>query len=106
MDLNVSPKFYDYNMMGVPQGWNAFFIRGYADRADHFEAEYEIAKSISKKDRPNVIVYGGGKKIKKMAEEKALVYVEQVMTIKHEEIMNNEGGLPAEEVMNILTDLA
>ena len=23
-DLNVSAKFYDYNLLGIPQGWNAF----------------------------------------------------------------------------------
>ena len=28
VDLNVSSKFFDYNRMGVPDGWNAFATRG------------------------------------------------------------------------------
>lgn len=28
VDLNVSSKFFEYNRMGVPDGWNAFATRG------------------------------------------------------------------------------
>lgn len=81
-DLNVSPKFYDYNRMGIPQGYNAFFTRGYNDRIVQLEEEINIAREISGLDTPNMIIYGGGAKIKEVACRYGLVYVEQYMQAK------------------------
>lgn len=78
-DLNVSPKFYDYNRMGIPDGYNAFFTRGYTDRIDRLEEEIQQAKDISGLECPNLIIYGGGKKVKDVAIAHNLVYVEQFM---------------------------
>ena len=81
-DLNVSQKFYEYNQMGIPDGYNAFFTRGYADRMPLLEAEHAIACKISGKENPNLIVYGGGKAVKEYCAKHSLVYVEQLMTSK------------------------
>lgn len=81
-DLNVSRKFYNYNRMGIPDGYNAFFTRGYADRLEYLKAEHEIAKGISGKDIPNLIIYGGGKAVQEYCAANSLVYVEQLMTNK------------------------
>lgn len=83
-DLNVSHKFYDYNRMGIPAGYDAFCTRGYADRLAGLEAEHQIAREISGKDTPNLIVYGGGKKVKEYCTRHNLLYVEQLMTSKRE----------------------
>ena len=83
-DLNVSQKFYEYNQMGIPNGYNAFFTRGYADRMPLLEAEHEIACKISGKENPNLIVYGGGKAVKEYCAKHSLVYVEQLMTSKRD----------------------
>lgn len=82
-DLNVSRKFYDYNRMGIPDGYNAFFTRGYADRLEYLKAEHQIAKEISGKETPNLIIYGGGKVVQEYCASNSLVYVEQLMTSKH-----------------------
>lgn len=81
-DLNVSRKFYEYNQMGIPEGYNAFFTRGYADRLPYLEAEHAIAKKISGLETPNLIVYGGGKRVQEYCAKHSLVYVEQLMATK------------------------
>lgn len=81
-DLNVASKFRDYNRMGIPDGYNAFATRGYSDRIEYLKQEIEIAREISGKDIPNMIVYGGGAKIKEVCAEYQLIYVEQFMQNK------------------------
>lgn len=81
-DLNVSCKFYEYNKMGIPSGYNAFCTRGYADRLEYLKAEHDMAKEISGNDTPNLIVYGGGKAVREYCAAHSLVYVEQLMTAK------------------------
>lgn len=81
-DLNVAQKFYEYNQMGIPDGYNAFFTRGYADRIEYLKAEHEIARKISGKDIPNLIIYGGGKAVRDYCVKNSLVYIEQLMTNK------------------------
>lgn len=81
-DLNVSQKFYQYNRLGIPDGYNAFATRGYADRQEYLKMEIQIAREISGKDNPNMIVYGGGEKIKELCMQNNLLYVEQFMSNK------------------------
>lgn len=78
-DLNVSQKFYQYNRLGIPNGYNAFATRGYADRQEYLKMEIQIAREISGKDNPNMIVYGGGEKIKELCIQNNVLYVEQFM---------------------------
>lgn len=79
-DLNVARKFYKYNRMGIPDGYNAFATRGYADRQEYLKMEIQTAREISGKDTPNMIVYGGGEKIKELCVQNSVMYVEQFMT--------------------------
>lgn len=81
-DLNVSRKFQEYNKLGIPEGYNAFFTRGYADRISTLEEEIETARQISGLDSPNLIVYGGGAKVHEVCAKHNLVYVEQYMQAK------------------------
>lgn len=76
-DLNVSSKFYTYNVMGIPQGWNAFATRGYSDRLDRLETEIAQAQRISERNVPNMIIYGGGNRAHEIAAQYGLIYVEQ-----------------------------
>ena len=78
-DLNVSPKFTDFNKMGIPAGYNAFFTRGYTNRLEYLKRELETAMEISGVQIPNLIVYGGGEKIRKFCIDNSLLYVEQFM---------------------------
>jgi hypothetical protein len=81
-ELNVSKKFKEYNKMGIPKEYNAFFTRGYSDRLEYLKEEFDIAKEISGLQTPNLIVYGGGKFVQKFCMENSLVYVEQFMQNK------------------------
>lgn len=78
-DLNVSVKFKEYNKMGIPKGYNAFFTRGYDQRLESLKGELEVAQEISGLQTPNLIVYGGGSKVKKFCADNSLVYTEQFM---------------------------
>lgn len=82
VDLNVSQKFIEYNQLGIPRGYNAFATRGYDDRVEALEKELQVAKYISGKDNPNMLVYGGGKRVKEFCLKNNLVYVEQYMNSK------------------------
>ena len=81
-DLNVSAKFYDYNLLGIPEGYNAFATRGYRERPEAVECEYELARHISGYDSPNMIVYGGGDAIHDFCMRHSLLYVTDFMTEK------------------------
>jgi hypothetical protein len=81
-DLNVSVKFKEYNKLGIPKGYNAFFTRGYADRVEYLKIEWDIAKEISGLATPNLLVYGGGAGIKRFCTEHSLVYIEQFINSK------------------------
>lgn len=76
VDLNVTEKFHEYNVMGVPKGYNAFFTRGYDNRIGALEKELQIAKDISGLEIPNMHVYGGSKKVKDFCNKNQILYVE------------------------------
>lgn len=75
-DLNVSVKFAEYNLLGIPDGWNAFATRGYLERTDYLLHEIETAKKISGCDNPFMVVYGGGMKIREIVAKNNLIYIE------------------------------
>lgn len=77
VDLNVSVKFAEYNLLGVPEGWNAFATRGYLERTDYLLHEIEIAKRVSGMDSPFMVVYGGGMKVREIVAKHNLIYIEQ-----------------------------
>ena len=81
-DLNVSVKFAEYNKLGIPKGYDAFFTRGYADRLEYLKKELQVAKEISGKEIPNLLVYGGGDDVRNFCIANSLVYVEQFMQNK------------------------
>ncbi|WP_234367654.1 DUF4417 domain-containing protein [Parabacteroides pacaensis] len=89
-DLNVAQKFYQYNRLGIPDRYNAFATRGYADRQEYLKMEIQIAREISGKDNPNMVVYGGGEEIKELCIKNNVLYVEQFMANRAKQI--KKGG--------------
>lgn len=83
VDLNVAPKFYKLNLIGVPQGYGAFCTRGYSDRVNQLEFELEIAKYVANGNPLTFVVYGGGAIVRNFCKEHGLVYVTPVITIKN-----------------------
>ncbi len=85
VDLNVSVKFAEYNLLGVPDGWNAFATRGYSERTNYLLQEIEIAKKVSGKENPFMLVYGGGMKIREIVAKHNLIYIEQFRGFNNKE---------------------
>lgn len=82
VDLHVTDKFRDINLLGVPSGWNAFSTRGYADDIENLLKDIEVAKGIAGTEQINMIIYGGGKACRKVAEDHGCIYLEP-FTQKH-----------------------
>lgn len=76
-DLNVAPKFMEYNKLGIPKGYNAFATRGAGEWFNQMDLVLKTAQEISGLERPNLIVYGGGADCKAWCREHGVTYVEQ-----------------------------
>ena len=83
VDLNVANKFYAYNLLGVPMGYNAFCTRGYEDRMNALEFEYAIAQKVANGNNLTFVVYGGGERVKEWCKGKGVIYVTPVIIMKN-----------------------
>ncbi len=81
-DLNVSLKFREYNVMGIPEGYNSFFTRGYTGRLQYLKEEHKIAQEISGKKEPNLVVYGGSKEVQEFCAKNNLTYIKDFINDK------------------------
>ena len=81
-DLNVSHKFIEYNKMGIPKGYNAFFTRGLDGWMESLKSDLQVAQEISGLDVPNLCVYGGGEEIKEFCQKHGLLYVTDFINAK------------------------
>lgn len=81
-DLNVSHKFIEYNKMGIPKGYNAFFTRGLDGWMESLKLDLQVAQEISGLETPNLIVYGGGDEIQDFCQKKGLLYVTDFINAK------------------------
>lgn len=79
VDLNVHPKLYETNLLGVPQGWKAYATRGYSAQLDLLEREYELAKQHAGGGTLLFFVYGGGKTVRDYCRAHGLVWFDEVM---------------------------
>ena len=82
VDLNVSHKFIEYNKMGIPKGYNAFFTRGLDGWMESLKSDLKIAQDISGLETPNLCVYGGGDEIKSFCMAHSLLYVTDFINAK------------------------
>lgn len=82
VDLNVAPKFYKLNLLGVPKGYGAFCTRGYSDRLPHLEYEYRIARAVAGSNELLFVVYGGGADVRKFCQSVGAIYVTPTVAIK------------------------
>lgn len=81
-DLNVAHKFIEYNKMGIPKGYNAFFTRGLDGWLESLKSDLQVAQEISGLERPNLVVYGGGDEIKEFCRQHGLVYIHDFINSK------------------------
>ncbi len=81
-DLNVSHKFIEYNKMGIPKGYNAFFTRGLDGWMESLKSDLKVAQEISGLEKPNLVVYGGGTEIQQFCREHGLLYITDFINAK------------------------
>lgn len=81
-DLNVSHKFIEYNKMGIPKGYNAFFTRGLDGWMESLKTDLQVAQEISGLERPNLVVYGGGEEIQDFCRKHGLLYITDFINAK------------------------
>lgn len=78
-DLNVSPHLEEWNALGIPQGYNAFFTRGVSGWQPTLDRHLQMAQRISGLDHPNLVVYGGGKDIADWCMAAGVVHIAEYM---------------------------
>lgn len=83
VDLNVAPKWYKLNMMGVPMGYSCYCTRGYSDRIVNLDFEYEIATFFANGNRITFVVYGGGEVVKEWCRAHNAIYVAPLIALKN-----------------------
>ena len=88
VDLNVSRKAEQVNILGVPKGWTAFATRGYSAAPQELLRQAAIARHIAGDRTILFLVCGGGKKIKQLCQEKGFVFVP---AFDYEQISNGYG---------------
>lgn len=81
-DLNVSHKFIEYNKMGIPKGYNAFFTRGLDGWMESLKSDLQVAQEISGLEKPNLVVYGGGTEIQEFCRKHGLLYITDFINAK------------------------
>jgi Domain of unknown function (DUF4417) len=75
VDLNIAERHYDLALLGVPRGWSWYATRGYVDRLDNAIAEYELACEHADGKTVNFMVYGGGKAVRELCQERGWLWV-------------------------------
>lgn len=79
-DLNVSPAHSRDNILGIPQGYDAFATRATDDRAADLLFEIETARHLSGKSVPNMLVFGGGPRVAEICLQAGVIHVKQCRT--------------------------
>lgn len=69
VDLNVPVEFSPYSLAGVPEGWKAFATRGYTDRLEALNLEWELACNHCR-GYPLFLVVGGSQNVKQWCSER------------------------------------
>ncbi|MFA5186304.1 MAG: DUF4417 domain-containing protein [Patescibacteria group bacterium] len=74
VDLNVAERHMSLNLRGVPQGWRAYATRGYAERPEDIEREFQVAcKHRGSADVLFLVV--GGVKVRPLCERLRSLFV-------------------------------
>lgn len=84
VDLFVSPKFQDANMVGVPFGWSAFSFRSLESEATKVLPErLNFCADWAENNKPFIFIYGGGRKTRAFAETFGCLWIPDVVDYYH-----------------------
>lgn len=73
VDINVNARFTDLNSLGVPLGWRSFMTRGYDSHVLELESQLAWCRAFS--NEAVLVVYGGGKIVRRMAARLGLIFI-------------------------------
>lgn len=79
VDLNVSEKFMNVNMIGVPRGWKSYATRAQKGSNILLPKMYRAARKRAGEEGVMFLVYGGGEKIEKMCNENNWIWIPERM---------------------------
>lgn len=76
VDLNVDNIWENINLMGVPKGWSAYFVRSIETLGLHgIKDAYEIAVRHAAGNTPLFVVYGGGQSTRRLCLDNGWLWV-------------------------------
>lgn len=75
VDLYVSPKYYQYALLGVPKGWKAYATRACDNKIDQLIERAGLAMERAE-GSIKFLVYGTGAKVKELCGERDWIFVE------------------------------
>ncbi len=70
VDLTVDPKFANYNLLGIPRGWQTYCVRATKYYGTQLLLDaWTLALEHSNVAHPSFTVYGGGAKVQTLVQE-------------------------------------
>ena len=89
-DLNVSHKFIEYNKMGIPKGYNAFFTRGLDGWMESLKSDLQVAQEISGLENQTLSFMVGVRKFRSSAVNMGCCTSQILLTQKRSKVLWDE----------------
>lgn len=106
VDLNVAPRWWDENLLGIPLGWKAYATRVHKnDTLDSIADQASLAESQAGTDAIKFVVFGHRKEIEALCQRQGWIYVDEQTTtwqkrVSHKaEKMMTLQSISVEEIM-------
>ena len=82
VDLNVAPRWWEENLLGVPLGWKAYATRVHKnDSLNSIADQGALAESQAGTDQIKFAVYGHRKEIERLCQKAGWIYIDEQATI-------------------------
>ena len=82
VDLNVAPKWWDINLLGVPLGWKAYATR--IEKSSSLQSimdQASLAESQAGTDEIKFVIYGHRQEMEDLCRRRGWIYVDEQATI-------------------------
>jgi len=103
VDLNVSPKWWDINLLGVPLGWRAYATR--IERSSSLQSimdQAALAESQAGTDAIKLVIYGHRQEMAELCKRQGWLYVDEQSSIWDKRVSNKNTSLQSEIKMEMI----